>query len=61
MKTDSPNLDKKLLLILIAAYGIVVLIICWFAFDSVLAFFRYILSHTAITSNNGHDLFLSGK
>lgn len=61
MKTDPPDHDKKLLHILIIAYGIVILIICWFAFDSVLQFFRYILSHTDITSNNGHDQFLSGN
>lgn len=61
MKTDSPDQDKKPLLILIIAYAIVILLICWCAFDSVLQFFRYILSHTDITSNNGHDQFLSGK
>ncbi|SKB86872.1 hypothetical protein [Dyadobacter psychrophilus] len=61
MKTNSTDQDKKLLLILIIVYAIVILIICFLAFDSVLQFFRYILSHTNLTSNNGHDQFLSGK
>jgi hypothetical protein len=44
MKTDSSDLDKKLLLILIIVYLTMILIICWFAFDGVLQFFSYILS-----------------
>ncbi|WP_342085219.1 hypothetical protein [Dyadobacter sp. OTU695] len=49
MKTDSTDQDKKLLLMLIIAYSIVILAVCWFAFDNALQFFRYILSHTSTT------------
>ncbi|WP_221393773.1 hypothetical protein [Dyadobacter sp. NIV53] len=51
MKTHLPDLEKTLLLVMILAYGIVILIICWFSFDFVLQLYNHILSQTDTSLN----------
>ena len=57
MKNDPHDQEKALLLIMITTYWIVLFIICWFSFDSVVQFASYVLSRMdTVTLPDGHQL-----
>ncbi|MEO6285726.1 MAG: hypothetical protein ABIN80_31350 [Dyadobacter sp.] len=50
MKTDLPNQEKTLMLLMIVTYWTVILIICWFSYESITQFVVHTFSQARITA-----------